>query len=155
MKKLQFTLIALFMLFVAQAQKITTEYLMGEWRPVTIMIPEDGTVVNFEKNEVTLSDNMLKELTEAQLDVEENKANLLTAFSVYKDIFRVVFEPGIINRFEDGKAIAAPFALTEEEGRQYLDIDGEKNYVYLQNGNLVLAPSAGQPGMFTITLKKQ
>ncbi|RYD91770.1 MAG: hypothetical protein EOP54_21895 [Sphingobacteriales bacterium] len=153
--KLHFSLIAFFVLFVAQAQKITENTLPGEWIPVGIIIPEDGTIINFEKNEVTLSDKMQAKITETKGDAEEFKTYLLEGFAVYKDIFRVVIEPGIINRFEDGKTIGAPFTLIEKDGKQYLDIDGEMNYVYMQNGNLVMAPSAGQPGFFTIILKKQ
>jgi len=153
MKYLYCTLTAFFIIVSLQAQTIRQDDLLGEWMPISIII-SDGTSVNLEKDEVILSETMLKEVKDGGQDAEEFKANLAQGFSIYKDIFRVAISEGVITRFEDGEAVAAPFKLIDEAGKYYLDIDGEKNLITLKDGLLTLLPSAQGDGYFTIVLKK-
>ncbi|MES2487242.1 MAG: hypothetical protein V4581_15000 [Bacteroidota bacterium] len=154
MKKLHSACIALFIVFAAQAQTITMQTLVGSWVPAQIIM--NGTTVDLEKNQVTLSADMVNDLKDTDQDEATVKAALLEEFSGFKDIFTVKFETGIINRFEDGATVAAPITIIEENGKQFLYIDKkEKNFIALQNGMLVLSPSAEAADEFKIILRKQ
>jgi len=116
MKKLHLTLIALFLLFAAQAQTITEKDLLGQWGIISFTV--GGLGIDFETGKVTLSDEALKKL-EGQ-DIEALKTKMAPALELYRN-GTMTFSPGNKMEFVIGdKHLTNSYVLTTNEGKQYL-----------------------------------
>jgi len=153
MKKLHITLIALFMLFAAQAQTVTEKDLLGEWTPSKLEM--QGTTINFKTGDVTFSKEVEEEATAGGQDIEEVKEMVKEGLAGQGiDKVRVVFKPGMAADFHKEDSVKnLTYTLKEENGATILTrSDGKIMVVSLKDGFLQIVPEgqdgAGGPSIF-------
>ncbi|MES2487240.1 MAG: hypothetical protein V4581_14990 [Bacteroidota bacterium] len=141
MKKLHITLIAFFVLFIAQAQTVTEKDLLGEWTPRKMTV--QGTFIDFKTGDITFSPETQEEVEASGQDIEEVKNMVKEGLANGgMDKIKVIFKSGLAAEFHRPDSVKeVTYTLSVESGSTYMiRNDGKEMKVSLADGLLQIVP---------------
>ncbi|MEL1245400.1 hypothetical protein AAEO56_14090 [Flavobacterium sp. DGU11] len=153
MRKILFTLLAFFIVFIANAQKITEKDLLGRWTITAMTV--SGNHMDFKNCTITVSDDWQKD--SPQMTKGEWEAQLKKGLEYFGTANTSFSEGSIMSFYMEKMEYGGGYHIVEENGSTYIQDDvtpGDKFRIELKNGLLYWELAIDKGNIFHLTFEK-